>query len=241
MDAPQEERDGWSIEEAEALILSLMGVTSARVVTRPGGEVTEIHVVTTDEVAPKQTVRNVESVLLANLDLAVDHRMISVAQTRGPVRESRSSPALESAPTRPSPEKRLVFRSHSVETERAHRLRHRVEIEWDGRRYTGEASAPDLSRARLEAAAEATLSAVEVAVAATLEGDDDARAGVSLEVDGVKVIQAFDRQFVVVAVHAFGGRDVVSLAGATAVEESADRAAILATLQATDRWVRGRI
>ena len=44
-----------------------------------------------------------------------------------------------------------------------------------------------------------------------------------------------------VAVRAVAGRDVTSLAGATVVEESIDRAAIMATLQATDRWVRGRV
>ncbi|HIF07685.1 MAG TPA: hypothetical protein EYQ64_12270 [Gemmatimonadetes bacterium] len=64
---------------------------------------------------------------------------------------------------------------------------------------------------------------------------------VTLALDGVKVVDAFDRRFVLVAVHAITGRDVTSLAGAAVVEESTDRAAILATLQATDRWVRGKV
>jgi len=54
-------------------------------------------------------------------------------------------------------------------------------------------------------------------------------------------VDAFDRTFVLVAVNALRGRNVTSLAGATVVEVSTDRAAILATLQATDRWVRGRV
>lgn len=241
MSAPQEERADWTIEEAEDLILSLTGVTAARVVMRPGGEVSEIHVVTTREVTPKQTVRNVESALLAHLGLAVDHRKISVAQTSAQPEESESvSPLVALLPDPPAQAQRLLFQGHQIETERAHRVRHRVEIEWMGERYTGEASAPDLARARLEAAAAATLSAVEVAFAATLQDDED-RAALTLEVDGVKVVEAFDRKFVLVAVHAFGGRDVTSLAGATAVDESTDRAAILATLQATDRWIRGRV
>ena len=78
----EEERVGWTIHEAEGLLLSLKGVVSARLVTRPGGEVEEVHLLTTDEVKPKQTVRNVESALLAHLDLEVDHRKISVAQTK---------------------------------------------------------------------------------------------------------------------------------------------------------------
>src|SRR5688572_4042393 len=82
MMAPQEGRVRWTIEDAERLLLSLPGVVSARVVARPGGEVEEIHLLTTMEVKPKQTVRNVESALLASLDLHVDHRKISVAQTQ---------------------------------------------------------------------------------------------------------------------------------------------------------------
>ena len=46
---------------------------------------------------------------------------------------------------------------------------------------------------------------------------------------------------VLVAVHAISGRDVARLAGTTVTDESTDRAAILATLQATDRWVRGNV
>ena len=44
-----------------------------------------------------------------------------------------------------------------------------------------------------------------------------------------------------VAVHAISGRDTTRLAGTTVSNESTDRAAILATLQATDRWVRGHM
>ena len=73
---------GWSVERAEELLCSLNGVVSARVVGKPGAEVEEIHLLTTEEVGPKQTVRNVESALLAEFGLSVDHRRISVAQTR---------------------------------------------------------------------------------------------------------------------------------------------------------------
>ena len=117
-------------------------------------------------------------------------------------------------------------------------MRHRVEIEWQGDRYAGEATAADLPRARLEAVAAATLAAVSAALDKELEEEGQA---VALAVDGVKVVDAFDRKFVLVSVHAISGRDVTSLAGATLVEEATDRAAILSALQATDRWVRGKV
>jgi hypothetical protein len=85
--------------------------------------------------------------------------------------------------------------------------------------------------------AEATIRAVEAALHANL--GDEKRVPPTLSLDGVKLIEAFDRKFVIVAVHAISGRDVSRLAGTHVADESTDRAAILATLQATDRWVRG--
>jgi hypothetical protein len=242
MTAPQEERARWTIQEAERLLTSLQGVISARVVARPGGAVDEVHMLTTAHVKPKQTVRNVESALLAHLDLSVDHRKISVAQTTDTVPSPAVAPLI---PVRivPEPEpvpeqSRLLFYGHRVETERSNQVRHKVEIEWQGERYVGEARAADLPRPKLEAVAEATLKAIEQALQANLAED---RRAVTLSLDGVKVVDAFDRKFVLVAVHAISGRDVARLAGTTVTDESTDRAAILATLQATDRWVRGHV
>ena len=240
MTAPHEEHKSWTIEEAERLLLSLKGIISARVVARPGGEIEEIHLLTTMDVKPKQTVRNVESALYAQLDLEVDHRTISVAQTQTPQPPQATTDPIQIMPKPGPAERRLLFHGHQMETERSHHVRHRVEIEWGGERFVGEASAADRPRAKLEAVGIATLVAVEAALASTEEEVDDRKA-LSLALDGVKIVDAFDRTFVLVAVHAISGRDVTSLAGATVVEESTDRAAILATLQATDRWVRGRV
>ncbi len=158
----QEERARWTIQEAERLLISLQGVVSARVVARPGGDIEEVHMLTTAMVKPKQTVRNVESALLAHLDLSVDHRKISVAQTTDKSRVAAGAPdpvlpvqiVPDVEPT--APESRLLFYGHQVETERSNQVRHRVEIEWQGGRYTGEAAAADLPRPKLEAVATAT-------------------------------------------------------------------------------------
>jgi len=240
MTVPQPERASWTIQEAERLLTSLQGVVSARVVARPGGDVDEIHMLTTTEVRPKQTVRNVESALLAHLDLPVDHRKISVAQTQDRAPQAVELPEPES-PVRIMPEpqpweSRLLFYGHHLETERHNQVRHRVQLEWRGERYTGEQSAADRPRQRLEAVAGATLAAIEAALHENLE---ESRPTPAITLDGVKLVEAFDRSFVLVAVHATAGRAVARLSGSHAVDESTDRAAILATLQATDRWVRG--
>lgn len=215
-------------------------------VAAPGGDVEEVHVSTTLEVRPKQTVRNVESALLAHYDLRIDHRVISVSQldiakldrpivTPLPTPPLFLHPEAEKARAR---EPRLLFHSHEVATERSNQVRHKVELEFNEERYFGEASAADLPRPKLEAVASATLQAVENAIAENLA---EGRRTVTLSLDGVKLVDAFDRKFVLVAVHAISGRDRTRLSGTTVSDESPDRAAILATLQATDRWVRGHM
>lgn len=240
MTARSEERARWTIQEAERLLMSLQGVVSARVVARPGGEIDEVHMLTTDQVRPKQTVRNVESALLAQLDLAVDHRKISVAQTTEATAAALPEPVLpvQLLPEPTAAESRVLFYSHQVETERSNQVKHRVEVEWQGNTYVGEARAADLPKPRLEAATKATLGALELALQ---DKQPDGRREVTLSLDGVRVVDAFERRFVLVAVHAISGRDVARLAGTTVADETTDRAAILATLQATDRWVRGLV
>lgn len=238
MEAPESGRsvrEGWTIQSAEGLLKSLPGVLSVRVVGRPGGLIEEIHLLTTQEVTAKQTVRNVESALMAEYKLEVDHRKISVAQADREKVAEREIPLLLHQPQE-TPETRILFVGHTVESERSHRVRVRVAVEWKGERYAGEASGADLPRSRLEALGSATLNAIEKAVGAK----DDDGPEVALSLDGVKVVDAFDRRFILSAVHALYGRDITALAGAAAVEDSMDRSVIMATLQATDRWIRGR-
>lgn len=249
MGATPTPRPGWTIASTEALLESLTGVVSARVVAKPGGEIEEVHLLTTEEVSPKQTVRNVESALLAHLDLEVDHRKISVARTNA---HSRPQPrpvaaTLERAPADSAVSLRAIqasasgdrflFVGHQVERERSHAVRMRVTLMLGEDRFDGEASGTDLPRGRLETVAKATLRSLEKALGG---GGPEVRQS-SLQLDGVETVAAFDRTFVLVSVHALSGERVQALAGASAVEESPDRAVILATLQAADRWARGRM
>jgi hypothetical protein len=223
--------------------MSLNGVLSARVVARPGGAIDEIHLLTTDDIKPKQTVRNVESALLSYFDLSVDHRKISVAQTdRRP--PAVAEPVVDEplqimrVPEARPRDGRFLFVGHRIESARAGHIRHRVDVEWGEELFTGEAVGPDVPKAKLEAVSAATLQALELAAQAHIE---DERRSVTLALDGAKLVDAFDHSYVLVAVHAISGRHIQTLSGATPVTGSPDRAAIMATLQATDRWVRGQL
>ncbi len=233
MDAELTPKTEWNIERAEALLNSLRGVVSARVVARPGGIIEEIHLLTEGDVPAKQSVRNVESALLAHFGLKIDHRKVSVAQKDD--EQSTEVKAFEAFGSRIG-EGRFLFVTHRVETEKAHRARIAVTVEWGGEQYEGDATGADLPRARLETTAEATLAAISKATVALIgEGE------VALSVNGVTTIEAFDGLYVLVAIHAIHGRSITALAGAAAVDDTVDRAVILGTLQAADRWVRGRI
>jgi len=54
------------------------------------------------------------------------------------------------------------------------------------------------------------------------------------------LIEAFDRKFVLVAVHGLGGRESQLLTGTCEIRESAERSAVLAVLDATNRWADAR-
>ena len=51
--------DPWGVRRAENLLTSLEGVLSARVVTTPLGEVSEVHILANAGLQPKQLVRNI--------------------------------------------------------------------------------------------------------------------------------------------------------------------------------------
>src|SRR5207245_11356576 len=123
--------DPWGIKRAENLIASLTGVLSARVVVTPLGEVSEIHVLTMSDVQPKQVVRNIESALMAQLGLKIDHRKISVAQTA----DVRPIEQLQEEAVRSRANKRVVvFQGLEVRrSERPQRVVVRVRLSFAGR------------------------------------------------------------------------------------------------------------
>lgn len=75
-----------AVEAVEAWICKLPSVLRCRVVTNDWGGIEEIHVLASTGRSPKQVVRDVETTLLANWNLRVDHKRISVAQipSQGP-------------------------------------------------------------------------------------------------------------------------------------------------------------
>jgi hypothetical protein len=232
------------IKRAEELILTLPGVVSAKIIESDSGAVEQIHVLTTAELTPKQVVRNIESALMAHLAMRVDHRKISVAITSEP--KSRPTPAQPMA-AHPTPRsqfvvgsapgdgvgvkrytaRRLYFEDVEVRGSRSKGLSCRVTLRKGEESYIGEAHGIEGDRSRLDLAARAAVFAI---------GSAEGREG-QLAVEGVKVMEAFDREYVFVGVTVRAGRDSQLLVGNCEIKGSAETASALAVLAATNRWV----
>ncbi|MCC6241357.1 MAG: hypothetical protein IT353_00875 [Gemmatimonadaceae bacterium] len=348
------------LRRAEELIATLPGVLSVRIVAGDSGAVGEIHVLTTNEVAPKNMVRNIESALMAQLGLRIDHRKVSIAQSLDPVRAADlpsgsnggGTPTPTSTPVLPfgaipgvaSPEyvsgrdaalaaqraaqeaaalasreiasrdeairtleaneakarvaaqvaaqiaaqlaaqsgqvstpastptssvatnppaqssntvgvapagavstttpprtrvvsdvsagrRSLIFEDVEVRRSRTLGVICRVTLSKDGDEFVGEASGQESERSRVELAARATVMAISEAVKATPGGDR------SLALEGAKLIDAFDREFVFVSLVARIGRENAVLTGSCEVRESKETGAVLSVLDATNRWM----
>ncbi len=221
-DAGRGGADPWGVRRAETLLTSLDGVLSARVVTTPLGEVSEIHILAQAGLAPKQVVRNIESALLAHLGLRVDHRKISIAQTA----DVKPIDALEQQAVRDRALTRgVLFEDLVMTTPRSRHAQAVVTLACDGRVERGSAEGPDTPRNRLETAARATLAVLELLTERH-----------SMALEGAQVLEAFNRSYVLVGVQTIGGRETRLLTGICEVRDSAEQAAVYAVLDATNRW-----
>lgn len=301
------------IRRAEELILTLPGVLSVRIVPNENGAVDEVHVLTTDQVQPKHTVRNIESALMAQLGMRVNHRKISIATTldapraadlpaaepvaqydadtifpggrtggeprgsvsrspytggfgvagalpRGGLADMAESPAesqLRPAAGRspgglveeesglrrvqsstiatsrtgdPSGRRALVFEDVELRRSRSRGMSCLVTLSRSGEEFVGEAEGQDSEAPHVELAARAAVRAILAARGVPANGR-------GLSVDGARRLEAFGREYVFVSISARLGREPVVLTGSCEVRESAETSAVLAVLDATNRWL----
>jgi len=220
--------DPWGVRRAENLLTSLEGILSARVVTTPLGEVSEIHILAQAGQAPKQVVRTLESALQAHFGMRVDHRKISVAQTADVRPISASEPeAMVAAAVASGPPKRTVLFDDLVMAPAPgkRKVTATVTLSCDGRLESASEEGPDTARNKVETAARAAVVVLERLAEKY-----------SLALEGAVVHEAFGRTYVMVGVHTVGGREAKLLVGTAEVIESAEHAAVYAVLDATNRW-----
>jgi hypothetical protein len=227
------------IKRAEELLATLPGIIAARIVAGETGTVDEIHLLTTAEVTPKQTVRNVESALIAHFGMRIDHRKISVATSvdskRSIADDAEAGSLAAAAETEVavrtalegSVRRKLYFEDVEVRRSRSKGVQCRVTLRKGEESYIGEAEGLESERSRVDLAARAALSAIAMA-----EGGEK-----GLALDGAMVVEAFGREFVFAGVTVRTGRESALMTGSCEIRESAETASALAVLDATNRWI----
>ena len=217
------------LQRAEELIGTLKDVVSARITATESGAVDAIHVLVTGDTPAKAVVRNIESALMAQLGLKVDHRKISVAATsRRPVTDELPVVEQPSASRTVASGRPVYFEDVELRGSRARGVTCRVTLRVGDEQFAGEAEETVQSdRSRVDVSARAALMALSLA---------GPTSGI-FSLEGAKVLNVFERDFVFAAVMARSGREQVLLTGSAEIRDSAETAAVLAVLDATNRWM----
>ncbi len=151
------------LPELEDSLRAIPGIRAASVVTSADARPTEVHVLAVPGKAPKQVVRDVQSVAMARFDLDIDHRIVSVVQIADDVAVT-GGPESVADPTPPVPEAEdagprpaltsITVRRHEGESEVL------VALAVGGAVFSGRAIGPALSTHQPRIVAEATLTAL---------------------------------------------------------------------------------
>jgi hypothetical protein len=232
--AEVEGMDPWGLRQVEQLLSGLQGVGSLKLVPDGHGGIDEVHVVSNSSIGPKQIVRNIESALLAEFGLQIDHRKISVAQISRPDITQTTAPPGTAAALAPAPlaealseaPQRLLLERLELERTAGHKVVCHVTLKGPEESFRGSAEGPDFYQSRLEVAARAVLAALNQA---TLQD-------VTLQLEGLSRTETLGRDMLIVLIKGQEHRHNVSLSGVSLVSDSPEEAAVLACLQATNRW-----
>jgi hypothetical protein len=144
-----------TILEIEEALSQVAEIRAARIVSSDEGVIQEIHVLALPSKSPKQLVRDIESTIMAQFGITIDHKKVSIAQLG---RESvQMADEVTGAPTGP-PRARI----HAVNSEVIGlRAVSSVVLDLGSEQYTGVAEGPASATSRLRLVAQATLNAVE--------------------------------------------------------------------------------
>ena len=260
-------RDAELARRAEALLESLAAVVSARVLLAPEMPA-RVHVLSTNAAPVSEVHAAVTSALLSGLELSVPADRISIAQSRltrdelyvllgrevGEPEEDQSEDSAPPQATAAAPPPfsgnglvaahtpveaivpRLEFLNFHVVKDEEGRLDIGVRLGGDAGPVESRREGSDSEEGLRELPAAATLEAVQDLLGSVGWNDDR---HVSLELLGTRRLLSAHHDSVVVLVEATVYGRKLTLAGACSADNGTERAAIMATLQATNQLVAG--
>ncbi len=196
--------------ELEETLARLPSITAVRVASE-GDRVTEVHVLASHQKAPKQVVRDVQTLALARFGITIDRRVISVVQI-GPdtMAADEDRPAIMGVHEIPEGPRTTVA----------------VTLGWHGEEYVGTATGPAGQSARLRLVGEAALRAIE-----SLLGDD------ALALDSIGNPSIGMKTVVVAVVVATGERGEEITVGSALSSGDVSETAVRAVLDALNRRI----
>jgi hypothetical protein len=198
--------------DLEALICSLTSIRSARVIVGSTGAIEEIHVFAEATRAAKQVVRDIESAVMAQFGMELDHKKISVAQTQNGGNFRFTDCRMKFSD--------VAISLNGTKGEAVVHLKKRDET------YTGSATGHSSSHNQLRLIATATLRAVE-----NCQGSDG-----SLVVEDLTAnVHLSGKTIVVVIVSMSTPRGEDFLSGSAIVKQDLWKAVVNATLDAVNR------
>jgi len=203
-----------SVAEIEQTLCQVAEIKAARIVTGISGSIDEIHVLALPTKAPKQLARDIESTIMASFGIAIDHKVISIAQL-GQDMIPKSGPAIH-------PRARIVAINASVSGVHASTM---VELEIEGETFLGSSKGPASQTSRLRLIAQATLNAVEQYTHGTF--------GFALE--DVCIVQLGRENVAVSCVVVVTPLGEQSFAGSALVRQNEKDSVVRATLDAINR------
>jgi len=214
-----------TVENMENGICTLNGVVSAHVVLSLDGlEIEEVHVVATHDRLPKQIVRDIESLLLNNSGIKVDHKKISIAQVHINENKEEPGPAPDNSVETDQKFERIKFVSAKSNS---YGLRWEISVELErggipsAATTNGAGSRQNKSRLVAQATAEAFNNFL-----------DENQA---VAIDEVQIIDGIRHKTIVVILTLLTARSEKVLVGSSILEDDQPRAVVFATLDAINR------
>lgn len=203
-----------TIAEIEDALAHVSDIRAARVVASPEGTIEEIHVLALPTKAPKQLARDVESTIMAVFGIAIDHKVISIAQL-GP-------DSLPKADAGNAPRARIK----SIQAEVAGvQVTVMVSLELEDEVYTGRAVGPNSQTERKRLVACATLDALE----------RYAGSAIGLALEDVKVVDLGAERVAVSCVSLVTPLGEQPFSGSALVRQNEKDSIVRATLDAINR------
>jgi hypothetical protein len=204
-----------TIAEIELALSHVSEIRAARIVSSDEGVIQEIHVLADPSKSPKQLVRDIESTIMAQFGIPIDHRTVSIAQLG---RDSIVNDEPHAGPAR--------ARIHSVHTDVVGvRAVATVSLELEGEMYTGTAEGPASTTGRRRLIGQATLNAVEMYANGTF----------SFALEDVAIVTLGRERVAVSCVILVSPLGEQALAGSALERQSENDSLVRATLDAINR------